>query len=123
MAGGPPGEHKPKMNFAAALASSLPQVVHLRHRLHGIPELSDQEHKTAALIREELARARIPFTAGVPDAPIATIALIGDPSKPCVALRADIDALPVEEETSLDACDEHLASKPWKPNRLTGVCS
>jgi amidohydrolase len=93
---------KPAMNFDTALASCLSQVVHLRHRLHRIPELSDQEHKTAALIREELTRARIPFTAGVPEAPTATIALIGDPTKPCVALRADIDALPVEEQTSLD---------------------
>jgi amidohydrolase len=107
MAGGLPGEHRREMNFEAALASSIPQVVQLRHLLHAIPELSDQEYKTAALIREELTRARIPFTAGVPDAPTATIALIGNPTKPCVALRADIDALPVEEQTSLVYASTH----------------
>ena len=36
---------------------------------------------------------------GVPDAPTATIAWLGDTNKPCVALRADIDALPILERT------------------------
>jgi amidohydrolase len=95
------------MNLDAVLPPLLPQVIHLRHRLHAIPELSDEEHQTAALIREELTRARIPFTAGVPEAPTATIALMGDPSRPCVALRADIDALPVEEQTSASYASKH----------------
>jgi len=95
------------MNFDAVLSSALPRVVELRHRLHAMPELSGEEHQTAALIREELTRLGIPFTAGVPGAATATMALIGDPAKPCIALRADIDALPVEEQTGRDYASTH----------------
>ncbi len=79
----------------------LPVAIDLRHRLHQIPELGYAEHDTADLIRGELTRLGIEFIAGVPDAPTATVAWIGDPSHPCVALRADIDALPIAENTGL----------------------
>ena len=77
------------------------RVVQLRHRLHRIPELMYEEFETAAVVREELTRLGIDFLAGVPDAPTATVATIGDPGKPCVALRADMDALPIVEATGL----------------------
>lgn len=83
------------------------RVVQLRHRLHRIPELLYEEFETAAVVREELARLGIDFVAGVPDAPTATIAVIGDPSKPCVALRADMDALPIVEQTGLPYASTH----------------
>ncbi len=73
--------------------------VDLRHRLHQIPELAYEEFATAGLIRDELKRLGIDFIAGIPDAPTATIAVVGDESKPCIALRADIDALPITERT------------------------
>jgi amidohydrolase len=95
------------MNIDAALPPLLPQITQLRHRLHAIPELSDEEYKTAALIREELTRACIPFTTGGPEVPTTTVALIGDPARPCVALRADIDALPVEEQTAASYASVH----------------
>jgi amidohydrolase len=79
----------------------------LRHQLHQIPELGYQEFKTAAMIREELTRLGIDFVAGTADAPTATIAHIGDPGKPCVALRADIDALPIVEQTGLPYASTH----------------
>src|SRR5205823_10183137 len=84
-----------------------PAAIDLRHRLHRIPELMFEEHETAAMIRAELDRIGIDYVAGVPDAPTATIALIGDPNKPCVALRADIDALPIEERTGLPYASTH----------------
>lgn len=85
-------EHIPQ---AAALATQI------RHRLHQTPEIAYQEFETAKIIREELTRLGIEFVAGVEGAPTATIATIGDTSKPCIALRADIDALPITEQTSL----------------------
>ena len=72
---------------AAAIERSLPQLVEFRHRLHQIPELGYEEFKTAAAIRAELDRLGIEHVDGVPDAPTATIAMIGDTTKPCVALR------------------------------------
>jgi amidohydrolase len=89
------------------LAAALPAAIDLRHRLHQIPELGYAEHKTAELVRAELTRLGIEFVAGVPDAPTATVAWIGDPSKPCVALRADIDALPITENTGLPYASTH----------------
>src|SRR3954469_4080779 len=79
----------------------------VRHALHRIPELGYEEVKTAAAIREELARLGIECVAGVSNAPTATIAVIGDRSKPCVALRSDIDALPIEEQTGLPYASTH----------------
>ncbi len=90
-----------------AITAALPAAIDLRHRLHQIPELGYQEHKTADLIRGELTRLGIEFVAGVPDAPTATVAWLGDASKPCVALRADIDALPITEATGLPYASTH----------------
>jgi amidohydrolase len=84
-----------------------PRAVALRHALHRVPELAFDEVQTAQLIRDELSHAHIPFTKGPPDAPTATIAVIGDPQKPCIALRADIDALPITEATGLPYASTH----------------
>jgi amidohydrolase len=84
-----------------AIEQVLPDVVALRHRLHQVPEIGYEEFETAGMIRAELERLGIEYVADVADAPTATIATIGDPSKPCVALRADIDALPILEKTGL----------------------
>lgn len=83
------------------IQSVLPRVIELRHALHARPELGYEEVETAKLIRAELDRLQIKYTAGVENAATATIGLIGDSSKPCVALRADIDALPIVEQTGL----------------------
>lgn len=95
------------MTLDTTLSTIVPRVSDLRHRLHRIPELGYEEFKTAALIRAELDGLRIEHVDGVPDAPTATIAWIGDTSKPCVALRADIDALPIVERTGLPYASTH----------------
>jgi amidohydrolase len=97
----------PLMSTESLISQRLPAVAEFRHRLHRIPELSFEEFKTADAIRAELTLLGIPFTAGVANAPTATVALIGDESKPCVALRADIDALPVSEQTGVAYASTH----------------
>lgn len=91
----------------ALVAERLPEITAFRRRLHRIPELAYEEFKTAAAIRAELDLLKIPFAAGPADAPTATVALIGDTGKPCVALRADIDALPIVEQTGCEHCSTH----------------
>lgn len=69
----------------------------LRHDLHRIPELAWSEHLTAAQIRAELDTIGIAWRACASTGTVATLA----PNAPGrhVALRADIDAMPVEEAT------------------------
>ncbi len=95
------------MSIEAAVEKSYPYVADLRHRLHRIPELGYEEFKTAALIRAELDALGLPHVDGVPGAPTATIAWFGDTGKPCVALRADIDALPISEQTGFPYASTH----------------
>jgi amidohydrolase len=95
------------MSLDAAINQQLPVSIELRHRLHQIPELAFREVKTAEMIRAELNRLDITHIDGVPGAPTASVCVIGDPSKPCIALRADIDGLPICEQTGLHYASTH----------------
>src|SRR5438046_7062761 len=86
----------------------MPRAIDLRHRLHQIPEVRYEEFATAAAIRAELDQLGIKYIAGVEGAPTATIAWLGDVSKGCIALRADIDALTIEEAKGLLYDSQHL---------------
>src|SRR5438067_13587328 len=95
------------MSVQGAIEQTLARVIDLRHRLHKIPELGYEEFQTAVMLRAELSSLGIEHIEGVADAPTATIAWIGDTSKPCIALRADIDALPIVERTGLPYASTH----------------
>jgi amidohydrolase len=95
------------MDSAILSKKHLPEAIALRHQLHQIPELSYEEFKTAAFIRQQLHHLGLPFAADLPNAPTATVTHIGKPSKPCIALRADIDALPITEQTRLPYASTH----------------
>jgi amidohydrolase len=95
------------MTTSAPIDESVRRVAAIRHRLHQIPEIGYEEFKTAALIRAELDAMGLAHVDGVAEAPTATIAWLGDTNKPCVALRADIDALPILENTGLPYASTH----------------
>ena len=75
-----------------------PGLQEIRRNIHRNPELSFMEFNTSELIRTELQKLDIPYKeiAGT-----GVIGIIGKGSN-CVALRADIDALPITEETGLE---------------------
>jgi amidohydrolase len=78
-----------------------PEIIAVRHHLHANPELSYQEFKTSAFIQEKLTAMGIPFQV------MATTGVIGlikgkNPGKKIIALRADMDALPIQEENKVD---------------------
>jgi amidohydrolase len=78
------------------LAEHGEELIALRRRLHAHPELSWQEHETTAAVRDRLQVAGIE-TRELPS-PTGLAADLGGPSGPLVLLRADIDALPLDDE-------------------------
>ncbi len=78
-----------------------PETIAIRHHIHAHPELSYQEFETSAFIQEKLTALGIPFQV------MATTGVIGlikgkNPDKKIIALRADMDALPIQEENKVD---------------------
>lgn len=76
------------------------KLLETRHHLHENPELSFQEYKTAEYIRENLKNMGIELQEGISGTSTVGI-LKGDKPGPCIAFRADIDALPVVENNDL----------------------
>jgi amidohydrolase len=78
----------------------LPQVVAWRRDLHEHPELSNRETRTAALVATQLRALGLEVRTGVATTGVVGILRGGKPG-PSIALRADMDALPVTEEVDL----------------------
>ncbi len=74
-------------------------VVQRRRQLHRQPELMYEEVRTSQLVRETLEESGIPFRH--PIAETGVVGTIGTGDGPCVALRADMDALPIHEEADV----------------------
>ena len=77
-----------------------PETVDIRRHLHAHPELSYKEFQTSAFVQDKLKGLGIPFEIK------ATTGVIGlikgkNPDKRVIALRADMDALPIKEENSV----------------------
>ena len=71
-------------------------LVAFRHDLHAHPEIAFQEHRTAARVAQLLSEAGLPVVTGIGGTGlVATIA--GKRPGPAIGLRADMDALPMEE--------------------------
>jgi len=89
----------PSTRATDALRSMLPQLEALYKDVHSHPELSMQEKRTAALAADHLRAAGFEVTTGVGVTGVVGVLRNGD--GPTVMLRADMDALPVEEATGL----------------------
>src|SRR5690606_22502936 len=82
------------------VAELAPAMIELRHRLHAAPELGNREHETARLVAEHLRGLGLEVETGIAHTGVVAV-LHGGRAGPVVALRADMDALPVEEQTDL----------------------
>ena len=89
---------QPKIQLLAA--QYAPEFIAIRQHLHANPELSYQEFKTSEFVQNKLAEMGIPFTV------LATTGIMAiingtNPSARVIALRADMDALPIQEENDV----------------------
>ncbi|WP_067728974.1 M20 metallopeptidase family protein [Oceanobacillus damuensis] len=82
------------------------EVIAMRRHLHQYPELSNQEKKTSAFIQQKLKEYGIPFETGYAVHGVLGIIKGRNPGK-TVALRADIDALPIQELNDHDFVSKH----------------
>ncbi len=77
-----------------------PSVTEIRHQIHQNPELSNREEKTAALVADYLRKLGLEVRTGVARHGVVALLKGGRPG-PIVAVRADMDALPVTEQANL----------------------
>ncbi|HLO37400.1 MAG TPA: amidohydrolase, partial [Lacibacter sp.] len=78
----------------------LPKVIEWRRHLHQNPELGNREFKTMAYIAEHLKKLGLEVKTGVAKTGVVALLKGGKPG-PVVALRADIDALPIAERVNI----------------------
>ena len=94
------------LGMDSQLQAWLPELIELRRHIHRHPELSGHEQQTAALVAGELRRHGWRVREGVGRtgvvAELGPSLLASGAAAPLVALRVDMDALPVEERTGLD---------------------
>ena len=81
------------------------EVVKFRQHIHKYPELSFEEKNTSKYIQKILAKYNIPYTTGWCEHGVVALIQGHNPSGECIALRADMDALPILEKN-----DKHYRS-------------
>ena len=81
-------------------------VIDLRHQLHRIAEVAHKEFRTTALIKEELGKLDLELYDFGLETGVCAL-LRGSKPGPTIALRSDIDALPLKEETGLPFSSEN----------------
>ena len=102
-------------------ASMQPRLIQWRRDFHQHPELSGQEERTARKVAEHLRSLGLEVTTGVGGHGVVGLLRGSLPGK-VVALRADMDALPVAEETGLPFASRVVADYLGKPTPVMHAC-
>ena len=90
-------------NIKAEVEKHYDKIVAHRRKIHACPELSFKEYKTSEYIKSVLDNLGIEHKSFVKTGITATIGTSGK----CIGIRADMDALPIEEETGLAFSSEN----------------
>ncbi len=100
VAAGPGGAGAARLDaqIQAAVESAAGRILELRHQIHQNPELGNREFETARLVAEHLRSLGMETRTGIAHTGVVGILRGGRPG-PVVAVRADMDALPVTEQT------------------------
>jgi len=96
----PAGAASIDAEIASRAQAISPEVIAWRRQIHADPELSNEEKHTAALVADELRKLGMEVHTGIAHNGVIGV-LHGAMPGGVVALRADMDALPVEEKTGL----------------------
>lgn len=86
-------------NLASKIA---PRLIEIRRHLHSHPELSGEEYQTAAFVAGVLSSSGLHVVEGVGKTGVVGELLGNGDDKRVLAIRADMDALPIQERTQLD---------------------
>lgn len=82
--------------FQKSIDELFPRLVEIRRDIHAHPELSNQEERTSKLVAERLLSLGLKVRNGIAGHGVMAL-LEGKREGPCVAVRADMDALPIKE--------------------------
>ncbi len=82
-------------------------IVKIRRHIHQYPELSFEEINTSAYICEILDKYQISYTKGIVKTGIIAVIQGKNPNKKTILLRADLDALPIEEKNDVSYKSKH----------------
>ena len=88
--------------------SSFMKMLAWREHLHSHPELSFQEVNTSAFVASNLEKLGIPYQHGIAGTGVVALIKGRNPEKQCIALRADLDALPIYEENEVPYKSKNL---------------
>jgi len=91
---------EPRADILADARSIHDWITAIRRKLHMYPEVMYEEVQTGEVVREVLDELNVPYR--FPIARTGIVATIGTGAEPCVALRADMDALPMHEEAEVE---------------------
>lgn len=97
-----------KEKISSAIDKIEPQCIMWQKEIHQHPELGNYEFKTAQLVTEHLKKLGLEVKEGVAKTGVVGILKGGKPG-PCIALRADMDALPIVEKTNLLYASKEMA--------------
>lgn len=88
-------------------AAYFPEIQSIRQHIHAHPELSFQEFETTKFVSGKLTEYGIPHQTGVAGTGIVALIEGRNPQQRCIALRADLDALPIQEANEVPYKSKH----------------
>ena len=112
---------QPNTNLDELVAKVEPQVIEWRRYFHQHPELSNREFNTAKKVAEHLKSLGLEVRTGIAHTGVAGILRGGRPG-PVVALRADMDALPVRERVDVPFASKETTTYLGKEVGIMHAC-
>ena len=100
------GSHLVRPRIRSEIDTLSPDLVQWRRRLHQKPELGFQERLTAEFVHQQLGAWGIEHQMGIAQTGIVAT-ITGDRPGPVLAIRADMDALPIQEENQVPYRSQH----------------